>query len=172
MGVGRLLKAGIAAALIVLAGCAAQPTAGGSPVAGRGGRGTVQGPVPVTTTSVVLKTMPVQINVIGSAEPVNTVSIRSQITGQLTAVNFTEGDEVAKGQLLFSLDRRPLEDRPLEEAEARMVPHAFQVLQAAVGQVVEAVDLVASGDQALGQVGSDEAGDAGDRDLHDESPGL
>lgn len=130
MGVGRLLKAGIAAALIVLAGCAAQPTAGGSPVAGRGGRGTVQGPVPVTTTSVVLKTMPVQINVIGSAEPVNTVSIRSQITGQLTAVNFTEGDEVAKGQLLFSLDRRPLE-AALEQAKANLARDEAQAADAA-----------------------------------------
>jgi multidrug efflux system membrane fusion protein len=124
------LKAGIAAALIVLAGCAAQPTAGGSPVAGRGGRGTVQGPVPVTTTSVVLKTMPVQINVIGSAEPVNTVSIRSQITGQLTAVNFTEGDEVAKGQLLFSLDRRPLE-AALEQAKANLARDEAQAADAA-----------------------------------------
>jgi multidrug efflux system membrane fusion protein len=75
--------------------------------------------VPVTTAAVVQKSMPVQISVIGSAEPLSTVSIRSQTTGQLMSVNFTEGDEVTKGQLLFALDRRPLE-AALEQAQANL----------------------------------------------------
>jgi multidrug efflux system membrane fusion protein len=65
------------------------------------------------------KSMPVQIGVIGSAEPVSTVAIRSQTTGQLMSVNFTEGDEVTKGQLLFAIDRRPLE-AALEQAQANL----------------------------------------------------
>src|SRR5688500_18422486 len=108
MGVRGTVLSSVAAALMVLAGCSAQEPAPG--VSG-GGAGRAGGPgaVPVTTSAVVQKSMPVEISVIGSAEPVNTVSIRSQTTGQLTSVNFTEGDEVTKGQLLFSLDRRPLE---------------------------------------------------------------
>ena len=119
MGVGRLAIAGLGAALITLAGCSSQPASGAAPAGGRGGRASGPGAVPVTTASVVQKSMPVQITVIGSAEPVSTVSIRSQTTGQLMSVNFTEGDEVTKGQLLFAIDRRPLE-AALEQAQANL----------------------------------------------------
>ena len=120
MGVRRLVIAGVWTALFTLAGCSSQPAPGASPAAGgRGGRAGGQGPVPVTTAAVVSKSMPVQISVIGSAEPISTVSIRSQTTGQLMSVNFTEGDEVTKGQLLFALDRRPLE-AAVEQAQANL----------------------------------------------------
>jgi len=119
MGVGRLAIAGVAAALITVGGCSKEPAPGAAPAGGRGGRAGGQGPVPVTTASVVQKSMPVEIGVIGSAEPVSTVSIRSQTTGQLMSVNFTEGDEVTKGQLLFALDRRPLE-AAVEQAQANL----------------------------------------------------
>jgi multidrug efflux system membrane fusion protein len=86
--------------------------------------------VPVTTASVVQKPMPLEISIIGTAEPVSNVSIRSQITGQLIAVNFTEGDEVAKGQQLFALDRRPLE-AALEQAQANLARDEAQASNAA-----------------------------------------
>jgi multidrug efflux system membrane fusion protein len=85
--------------------------------------------VPVTTATVITKSMPVEIGVIGSAEPFSTVSIRSQTTGQLTAVNFTEGQEVTKGQLLFSLDRRPLE-AAVEQAQANLTRDEAQAANA------------------------------------------
>jgi len=134
MGVRRLAFAGLAASLITLAGCSSQPAtgaAGAAPAGGRGARGGGQGgPVPVTTAAVVQKSMPVEINVIGSAEPLSTVSIRSQTTGQLTSVNFTEGEEVTKGQLLFSLDRRPLE-AAVEQAKANLARDEAQAANAA-----------------------------------------
>jgi multidrug efflux system membrane fusion protein len=122
--------AGVAAALIALAGCSTEPAAGVNGAAGGGGRAGGQGPVPVTISSVVQKSMPVEISVIGSAEPVNTVAIRSQTTGQLTAVNFTEGEEVSKGQLLFSIDRRPLE-AAVEQAKANLARDEAQAANAA-----------------------------------------
>ena len=128
MGVGRLGIAGVAA-LITLAGCTAQSNSA-APAGGRGGRAGGQGPVPVTIATVTQKSMPVEIGVIGSAEPVSTVSIRSQTTGQLTSVNFTEGDEVTKGQLLFSLDRRPLE-AAMEQAKANLARDEAQAANAA-----------------------------------------
>jgi multidrug efflux system membrane fusion protein len=129
MGVGRLGIAGVAA-LITLAGCSAESDSGATPAGGRGGRAGGPGPVPVTTAAVVQKSMPVEIAVIGSAEPVSTVSIRSQTNGQLTSVNFTEGDEVTKGQLLFSVDRRPLE-AAVEEAQANLARDEAQAANAA-----------------------------------------
>src|SRR5947209_9249217 len=74
-----------------------------------GGRGRGDQSVPVTVATVVQKSMPIEIRVIGSVEAYSVVSVHAQITGQLTAVNFKEGDDVRKDQLLFALDRRPLE---------------------------------------------------------------
>ena len=132
MGVSRVALGGAAmAAVLTLSACASQPAAGAGPGTGRGGgRGGAQGAVPVTTAQVIQKAMPLEISVIGTAEPVSTVSIRSQITGQLIAVNFTEGDEVAKGQQLFTLDRRPLE-AALEQAQANLARDEAQASNAA-----------------------------------------
>jgi multidrug efflux system membrane fusion protein len=79
----------------------------GPAAGGRGGRG--EATVPVTVAPVVQKSMPIEIRVIGNVEAYSVVSIHAQITGQLTTVNFKEGDDVAKGQVLFTLDKRPLE---------------------------------------------------------------
>jgi multidrug efflux system membrane fusion protein len=84
----------------------ARPASG---AAGGGGRGRGDQSVPVTVATVVQKSMPIEIRVIGSVEAYSVVSVHAQITGQLTAVNFKEGDDIKKGQLLFALDRRPLE---------------------------------------------------------------
>jgi multidrug efflux system membrane fusion protein len=88
-------------------------------------------PVPVATAVVAQKPMPIEIRVIGSAEAYSTVAIRSQTTGQLIAVNFREGDEVKAGQVLFELDRRPLE-AALEQAEANLARDIAQASNAEV----------------------------------------
>jgi membrane fusion protein, multidrug efflux system len=126
----RTLTPGIVAAvaLLVSASCTggeARPS--DLPAGGRGG---AQAPVPVLTASVVKKSMPVEIRIIGTAEAFSTVAIRSQITGQLTSVNFKEGDDVRQGQVLFSLDRRPLE-AALQQAEANLERDVAQAANAA-----------------------------------------
>jgi multidrug efflux system membrane fusion protein len=106
--------------------CAGDDSAGGAPVEARG-----EPAVPVTTAAVVRKPMPIEIRVIGSAEPYATVAIRSQITGQLISVNFREGDEVQQGQVLFELDRRPLE-AALQQAQANLDRGMAQAANAVV----------------------------------------
>lgn len=86
---------------------------------GGGGRGGAQQAVPVTVAQVVQKPVPLEIRVIGTAEAYSTVAVRAQSTGELTSVHFTEGDEVKKGQVLFTLDRRPLE-AALQQAQANL----------------------------------------------------
>ena len=61
--------------------------------------------------------MPVTIPAVGTAEPLVTVQVRSQVTGQLGQVHFAEGQEVRKGDTLFTLDARPFE-AALRQAEA------------------------------------------------------
>ena len=118
-----ILAAAVASAVSVATfGCAAEDQAvNASSGAGRGGggRGGAGGPVPVTVAPVVNKPMPIEISVIGTAEAYSNVGIRAQITGQLEKVNFTEGDDVQQGQVLFTLDRRPLE-LALREAQANL----------------------------------------------------
>src|SRR5689334_670313 len=85
------------------------------PAGGRGGNA----PVPVTVAPVVEKAMPLDVQAIGSGEAYSNVAVHAQITGELTSVNFKEGDDVAAGQVLFTLDKRPLE-AALHQAEANL----------------------------------------------------
>ena len=96
-------------------GSAGGPSAGG----GRGGRGGGGGDVPVTVAAVTQKSVPVVIEGIGTVIAASTVSVRAQITGELTSVNFKEGEDVEKGQVLVTLDKRPLE-AALHQAEAAL----------------------------------------------------
>jgi multidrug efflux system membrane fusion protein len=75
--------------------------------------------------------MPLEVRLIGSAEAYSTVSVRAQITGELTSVNFRQGDDVKKGQVLFTLDRRPLE-AALAQAEATLRRDTAQLTNARV----------------------------------------
>jgi len=75
---------------------------------GRAGRG-AGAPVPVVTARAEQKPVPVTVPAVGTVEAESSVQIRSQVTGQLTAVHFTEGREVQQGDPLFSLDPRPFQ---------------------------------------------------------------
>jgi multidrug efflux system membrane fusion protein len=103
----------------------AQAAGGGA--GGRGGGGTPA--VPVATAKVEQKSMPLALTVIGTAEASSNVAVHAQITGSLTSVNFKEGDDVAKGQVLFTLDRRPLEGA-LQQAQATLARDTAQAAQA------------------------------------------
>jgi multidrug efflux system membrane fusion protein len=63
--------------------------------------------VPVTVATAVEKNVPVTVKAIGSVEAFNTVSVRARIGGALTRVAFTEGQDVAQGNLLLVIDSRP-----------------------------------------------------------------
>jgi len=63
--------------------------------------------VPVTVAVAEQKDIPLQIGAIGSVQPFSTVAVRALAGGQLVGVSFREGDEVHRGQLLFTIDKRP-----------------------------------------------------------------
>lgn len=69
------------------------------------------------------------LDAIGTAEPFSTVQVHAQLTGELTAVHFKEGDDVREGQVLFELDRRPLEGA-LSQAEAALARDTAQAANA------------------------------------------
>jgi multidrug efflux system membrane fusion protein len=109
---------------IVLAGgaaCGGTSAATGSGGGGRGGRGRGDGggAVPVVTTVVTQKDVPVDIDGIGNVEAYSTISVRAQVVGLLTEVLFHEGDFVKKGDHLFTIDPRAFQAQ-LEQAEANL----------------------------------------------------
>ena len=75
--------------------------------------------VPVKVAVAALKAVPVQIRAVGTVEAYATVSIKSRVDGQLVGVHFREGQDVKKGDLLFTIDPRPYE-AALKESQARL----------------------------------------------------
>ena len=87
--------------------------------------------------------MPLELSAIGAVEPSSSVAVRAQLTGELTSVNFKEGDDVEQGQVLFTLDRRPLE-AALKQAEAALTRDQAQLANA-TAQAQRARELASRG---------------------------
>src|SRR5260370_28525100 len=99
---GRFLALLLAlASAFFLSGCSAK-----SPDAQKA-RSTVA--VPVIVAQARAEDVPVELRNIGNVEAYATVTIRSQITGQITKIHFREGQEVKAGDMLFTIDPRPSE---------------------------------------------------------------
>jgi multidrug efflux system membrane fusion protein len=131
----RLIVLLVAGAL-ALAGCSE----------GRGGAQAKPGPpppVPVGAATAEARTVPVQVTAVGTVQAYTTVGVKSQVAGQIQQVHFTEGQEVKRGELLFTIDPRPLQaavkqteanvakDRAaLRQAEAALAQRQAEVSQA------------------------------------------
>ncbi|ARV59574.1 efflux transporter periplasmic adaptor subunit [Nostocales cyanobacterium HT-58-2] len=89
--------------------------------------------VPVVVATVTRKTVPLEVRQTGTVEAFSTVTIKSQIGGQLTGVYFKEGQDVKKGQLLFKIDSRP-QQAALMQAVANQEKSIAQVKQALANQ--------------------------------------
>lgn len=104
-----------------LAGCTGKSTQAATGRRGEAG-------VPVTVATVTQKDVPLQIDVIGNVEAYSTITVKAQAGGELTQVHFREGDYVKAGDLLFTIDPRPLKAM-LNQAEANLAKD-----EAALGQ--------------------------------------
>jgi membrane fusion protein, multidrug efflux system len=86
------------------------------------------GPVPVLVAKAIRKTVAQRLHAIGRVEAYSTVEIKSQINGQVTQVHFKEGQEVSRGDLLFTIDPRPF-DAALNSALADLNRDNAQKIQ-------------------------------------------
>jgi len=105
---------------ILLAGCRQQakgPAAAGPPV------------VPVSAVQATRESAPTEVRVVGTAEASAIVQVKSQVAGELVRVTFTEGQNVAQGDLLFQIDPRPFE-QAVRQAEAAAGRDRAQIAQA------------------------------------------
>jgi len=88
-------------------------------------------PVPVTVATVIQETVPVEHEAIGNVEAYSTVAVKSQVEGQVERVHFREGQDVKKGDLLFTIDPRPFE-ASLKQAEANLAKDTAEATHARV----------------------------------------
>lgn len=77
------------------------------------------GPVPVTVIDAVRQDVPVYASALGTVAAMNTVTVSPQVGGQLISLNFKEGQEVKKGDLLAQIDPRTLQASFDEAAAAK-----------------------------------------------------
>jgi membrane fusion protein, multidrug efflux system len=84
--------------------------------------------VPVGTAMAEDRMVPVQVATVGTVQAYTTVGVKSQVAGQIQQVHFKEGQDVKRGDLLFTIDPRPLE-AALRQAEANVAKDRAQVRQ-------------------------------------------
>ena len=74
-------------------------------------------PAPVQVAEAISQDVPIYLDAIGKTVAREVVSIVPQVSGRITRIHFTDGANVKKGQLLFTIDTRPFEAN-LKQAEA------------------------------------------------------
>ena len=109
------------ASLFLFGGCGSKPAK--SEAAGMEFR------VPVTVAKATVKDVPLQVEVIGNVEAYSNVSVRTQIAGEVERAYFTQGQDVKKGQLLFTLDGRPFQ-ASLDQFQANLARDEAQLANA------------------------------------------
>jgi multidrug efflux system membrane fusion protein len=94
-------------ALLILAGIVWWNRQGSAPQQAGAGRNAA--PMSIVPETVGKGDIGINLNALGTVTSLATVTIRSQISGQLIRIDFKEGDDVKKGDLLAEIDSRPYE---------------------------------------------------------------
>jgi multidrug efflux system membrane fusion protein len=76
-------------------------------------------PARVSVTEAIAQDVPTYLDAIGKTVAREVVSVQPQVSGRITKIHFTDGANVQKGQLLFTIDTRPFEAK-LKQAQANL----------------------------------------------------
>jgi len=112
------------------AGAGARPGGRRAGGGGPGGFG-MNGPTPVVVTRAVKGDINVILDGLGTVTPLATVTIHTQINGQLVKVNFVEGQMVKQGDVLAIIDPRPY-DAALNQAKGQLLQAQAQLKEAQI----------------------------------------
>ena len=102
---------GLVALLLLLAACGK----GGEPAKQK-----TRPPAPVVVAAAQVRTVPVTIEAVGNVEALAQVAVKTMVNGEVVKVHFRDGQDVSKGQILFTLDPRQYE-AALRKAEADLL---------------------------------------------------
>jgi membrane fusion protein, multidrug efflux system len=83
--------------------------------------------VPVTATDATQRDVPIYYDALGTVQAFNTVAIRAQVTGQIVSINFRQGQEVRKGDVLAQIDPAPFK-ATLDQAVAKKAADEAQLV--------------------------------------------
>lgn len=114
----RCLLIAVLVSALMLAGCGSK-------------KAPMSPPVPVATGKVVVRSEPLSLNAVGTVEPIEAVSVKAQVGGVITKVDFSEGQNVRAGQLLIQIDPRPFK-ASLDAAEAQLAKDKAQLANAVI----------------------------------------
>jgi membrane fusion protein, multidrug efflux system len=104
-------------------------------------------PAPVTVTTAVTQDVPTYLDAIGKTVAREVVSIQPQVSGRIIKIHFTDGANVKKGSMLFTIDPRPFEAN-VKQAQANLTKDAALKKQAEANLVRE----IAQANWGLAQV--------------------
>jgi membrane fusion protein, multidrug efflux system len=163
---GRILLAALGILVVITIGWIAfRP----HPQPARFGRFALSGAMPVVAATAQKGDMPVTLNGLGTVTPLATVTVRTQINGQLMQLGFTEGQEVKKGDFLAEIDPRPYQaaldnaqgqlgrdEAQLENAKLDLARYTKLVAQKSIAEQQRDTQ-AALVKQLIGTVASDEA---------------
>jgi multidrug efflux system membrane fusion protein len=76
-------------------------------------------PAPVSVSTAVMQDVPTYLDAIGKTVAREVVSIQPQVSGRITKIHFTDGANLKKGDMLFTIDTRPF-DASLRQAQANV----------------------------------------------------
>src|ERR1700736_584934 len=76
-------------------------------------------PAPVSVATAVTQDVPTYLDAIGKTVAREVVSIQPQVSGRIVKIHFTDGANVKKGDMLFTIDTRPFE-ASLRQAQANL----------------------------------------------------
>jgi multidrug efflux system membrane fusion protein len=85
--------------------------------------------VPVAATDAEQRDVPIYYHALGTVQALNTVAIRAQINGQIVSVDFRQGQEVHKGDVLAKIDPAPLQ-ATLDQSIAKKSEDEAQLIDA------------------------------------------
>jgi multidrug efflux system membrane fusion protein len=116
------LIAAIAGAIFLAAGC----KRAGPPQGAQGFP-----PVLVTTTEVVTRDVPIYLDEIGKCAANKSVAVKPQVSGKIVKINFVDGADVKKDDVLFEIDPAPYQ-AALDQAKAQLAQSRAQLAFAKV----------------------------------------
>ena len=110
-------RSSLSLALLFLAALSASSFAGCTNKAAQ--PGFERPPAPVSVSTAITQDVPTYLDAIGKTVAREVVSIQPQVSGRITKIHFTDGANVKKGDMLFTIDTRPFEAN-LRQAQANV----------------------------------------------------